>query len=92
MPKLCDGNTPDHCCYLGERGVCPFLEEDTVPGRRWACGLMREHNDWDKVLADQRYIDVVVPFSDEYMERLGVFYSCKSWPPPNTMCECLNGN
>lgn len=46
-----DGN---HCCYVDGQ-VCEFLEENTVPGRHWVCGLRRELGDWDLVHADPRY-------------------------------------
>jgi hypothetical protein len=55
----CHGNG-DHCCYLeGQR--CPFLEENTIPGRRWVCGLRRELSSWDAVHRDPRYLTVVKP-------------------------------
>ena len=56
----CHGNGGVHCCYFS--GVaCPYLEQDTVEGRRWVCGLMREHNDWALVHADPRYTADVEP-------------------------------
>lgn len=60
MPQVsgCHGNGADHCCYLAGQ-VCPFLEENTVAGRRWACGLYRELGDWDLVHADPRYTSTV---------------------------------
>jgi hypothetical protein len=50
----CHGNGDTHCCYVAGE-VCEFLEEATVPGRRWACGLRRELGDWQRVHADPRY-------------------------------------
>lgn len=56
----CHGNGATHCCWWqGE--PCPFLEENTIAGRRWACGLMRELGDWDVVHADPRYAAEVEP-------------------------------
>lgn len=78
----CNGNSNDHCCYLKGK-ACSYVEENTVEGRRWACGLRRELGDWDLVLKDPRYIDNVKPKLQE-----GV--TCKDWPDsPSTKCfEC----
>jgi hypothetical protein len=80
---ICHGNTEKHCCNLGSGGVCPYLEENTVPGRRWACGLMREYGNWDDVLASDAYKwDVAV-----WLEPKGI--DCKSWPKPGqSLCYC----
>lgn len=60
----CHGNGPDHCCYV--RGdPCPFLEVNTIPGRRWVCGLRRELGSWDAVHRDSRYLAEVRPAWDE---------------------------
>ena len=67
----CLGNGADHCCYVAG-SACPHLEEHTVPGRRWACGLMREHGDWDQVIADPRYLRDVAPHFGEM--------NCRDWP------------
>jgi hypothetical protein len=70
----------DHCCWL--RGEpCRFLEEDTVPGRRWACGLLRELNSWGAVSADSRWIEHVKPTLD----GLGIS-SCDDFPRPGETC------
>lgn len=52
------GHGDDHCCWLGEGGVCPYVRDDGVdaPGRRWVCTLMEELGDWDLVHADPRYV------------------------------------
>ena len=50
----CSGDGADHCCYLLGK-VCKYLEEDTIVGRRWVCGLMRELGDWDAVILSDRY-------------------------------------
>jgi hypothetical protein len=56
----CHGNAADHCCYWNGE-PCPYLEETTVPGRRWACGLFREIGNWDAVHTDPRYLADVQP-------------------------------
>ena len=68
----CAGNADDHCCYIDGK-ACLYLEENTVPGRRWACGLRRELGGWDAVLASDRYKTDVEP---HWVEGL----DCKSWP------------
>lgn len=73
----CHGNGQNHCCNLGQRGECEFVEENTIAGRRWACGLLRELGSWESVEADPRYLKSVKPFFDEYMPGV----SCGSWPP-----------
>jgi len=50
------------------------LEENTVEGRRWACGLLRQFGDWDAVLASDAYQRDVAPSLDP----LG--YTCRDWP------------
>lgn len=72
----CHGNGREHCCYFqGE--ACVYVEENTVPGRRWACGLLRELGSWDGVLIDERYIRDVAP----KFEAAGLHgMTCKGWP------------
>jgi hypothetical protein len=81
---LCPGNTKDHCCYVN--GVrCPFLEENTVEGRRWACGLRRKLGSWEKVHQDKGYLTLVKPHWENahgIMEN----YNCGDWPPPGVPC------
>jgi len=48
-----------------------------MPDRRWVCGLMREHGDWDIVLEDQRYKEIVQPLFD--MAGIGN-WNCRDWP------------
>ena len=83
----CMGNSKDHCCYVkGE--PCKYLEKDTVPGRIWACGLMRELQDWDKVINDSRYKEG----PGAHFDTLGI--NCKDWPdkPAGVKCgECGYG-
>lgn len=73
-----DGN---HCCYVaGQR--CRFLEENTVPGRRWVCGLRREFGSWDAVNASDDYRPV-----GEYWQSIGQpFNYCQTYQPPEGIC------
>ena len=73
---MCHGNGPDHCCSLGEYGVCVFLEEGTVPGRRWACQLRRELGSWEQVHKDDRYRRKIKPL----LTDIGVNVDCGDWP------------
>lgn len=78
----CHGNAETHCCWLGGV-VCPYLEENTMPDRRWACGLMRKHKDWDSVLSSKEYRKTVAPV----LEPFG--HTCKDWPdkPAGSRCH-----
>lgn len=58
MGSFCHGNGADHCCYVDGQ-VCPFLEVDTVPGRKWVCGKRRELGSWEAVHNDPEYIEQV---------------------------------
>lgn len=83
---LCTGRgaaNGDHCCYPD--GVrCQFLVEN-VEGRKYACGLMAELGDWDKVLTDPRYQPV-----QAIWDRTGLYLtngsSCKTWQPEAGQC------
>jgi len=86
----CHGNSEDHCCYLGgSYGVCKFLEQGTVPGRRWACALRREHGNWQDVHTDERYLAEVRPKLDEITPAYndGVMPDCGDWPSPGVDCN-----
>lgn len=89
MARVCHGNGVDHCCYL-QGNVCPFLEENTIPGRRWVCGLLRELGSWDAVHADPRYIETVdsvfAGIVDEHGNRL--IQSCGDWRGSAGKQEC----
>jgi hypothetical protein len=75
----CHGNA-EHCCFVdGE--VCRYLEENTVPGRRWACGLLRRLGSWDAVHADAGYLACVQPVWD----RVGI-ESCGAWGEGTGQC------
>jgi hypothetical protein len=81
----CGGNGADHCCYIKSK-ACAHLEENTVEGRRWACGLRRELGDWDVVLADPRYINDVLPNWE------GTDLCCKTYPLDHHRCtNCGHG-
>lgn len=81
----CHGNQPDHCCYVdGKR--CRFLEENTVEGRRWVCGLRRELGSWEAVHADPGYQKHVQPFWD----KVGIV-SCGVWGPDVRQCCFAEG-
>ena len=82
MAAVCSGQGTDHCCYLGAAGVCRHLEQNTVSGRRWACGLRRELGSWDKVHGNKRYLNDVKPVLTE----IGVTVDCGDWPPPGETC------
>ena len=76
----CHGNGATHCCHLAQYGTCPYVEENTVPGRRWACGLYRELGSWTAVHNDPRYLESVQPFFTEWGNGL----SCGTWPQLDT--------
>lgn len=75
MP-ICHGNGSDHCCWINGK-VCPHLEENTVPGRRWACGLLRVHGDWETVYQTPEYqaTDAATWFASSHPG-----YGCGDWP------------
>jgi hypothetical protein len=90
MP-LCHGNTAEHCCsFWGV--ICPYVEENTVPGRRWACGLLRELGTWAQVERDPRYIRDVQPHLDKLSALMRREVSCRLWPLPGCRCECTDDN
>lgn len=78
----CLGTADDHCCYLGKWGVCPHLEEGTVEGRRFACGLVRRYGGWEKAMASPEWVRDVKPFWDEFMPGK----TCADWPGPGVTC------
>jgi hypothetical protein len=78
----------DHCCWLGKRGVCPHLEERTVSGRRWACGLLRKLGSWTVVHASPEYVRDVRPFWDGFAPAL----DCGTWPPLGMTCATCGGS
>ncbi len=78
--KCLGRNFEDHCCYV-EGKPCDFLEENTTPGFRWACGLRRELGDWDKVINDPRYLDG----PGKIFRKFGI--NCKDWPNFEHACQ-----
>jgi hypothetical protein len=77
--------TVEHCCYLGQAGVCPHLEENTVPGRRWACGLLVRLGSWDAVHASHEYQRDVAPAWQGFDPPM----NCGTYPESGRTCgEC----
>lgn len=77
---ICTGNFDDHCCWMPNGKPCLHLEEDTVPGRRWACGLLRTLGTWDAVYKSEEWQRDAKPLCD----LIGV--RCGSWPPKGRTC------
>ena len=69
----CSGNSEQHCCWLSGM-VCTFLEENTVEGRRWACGLRRQYGNWDDAVNSAEYLRLIEP----HFGPQGV--NCRDWP------------
>ncbi len=76
---ICTGNFEDHCCWVDGK-VCPHLEENTVEGRRWACGLLVALGSWEAIYATEAWQRDVKPLCD----RLGM--RCGDWPPKGKTC------
>ena len=84
---ICTGNLDDHCCYFGE--VCKHLEENTVPGRRWACGLHRKYGSWEAMYAAPEWSEVI---AKAISVGLPETYKCSEWPVEGEKCGvCMNG-
>ena len=81
---FCAGLADDHCCYFGE--PCEHIEENTVPGRRWACGLYRVHGSWEAVYQAPEYQSV-----REKLTQFGIVVDCGDWPPPGERCNTCGG-
>jgi hypothetical protein len=62
------------------------LEEWTVDGRRWACGLFREHGSWEKVYTDPRYLTSA---AHALMQGRWPGLGCGDWPQK---CPDVMGN
>jgi hypothetical protein len=73
---VCHGNNDFHCCWINGQ-VCLHLEERTVEGRRWACGLLRELGTWDAVYQDPRYQATTAARS---FQEHHPGYGCGDWP------------
>ena len=73
---ICHGNNDSHCCWIN--GVeCPYLEENTVEGRRWACGLLRELGSWEKVYRSTRYRRTD---AGKWFKKAYPGFGCGDWP------------
>ena len=77
----CTGNTDDHCCYFGS--ACQHVEENTVEGRRWACGLHRVYGSWEAVYASDEWDGVL---TTAVSVGLPSTYKCGEWPTVGTTC------
>lgn len=84
----CHGNGDDHCCWFNGE-VCQFLEENTVPGRRWACGLHRKYGGWEGALASPEYIQHVQIKYDTIPQLQGL--NCRDWPRVGEQCGACGG-
>lgn len=81
MVPECLGNAPDHCCYVNGK-VCAYLEEGTVVGRRWACGLLVKYGSWAKMSDSVEYrpigehwVSISSPFN--YCETFHTAFCCR---------------
>ena len=86
--ETCDGNGRDHCYWHhpdvtgGDRIDCQWIEKDTVPGRQWSCGLLRQLGTWEKVYLESPIVTLLV-------EEFGA--NCGDWPQniPKIVCNQL---
>ncbi len=78
--SICTGNHEEHCCWINGK-VCSYLEENTVPGRRWACGLLVRLGSWEAVTKSPEWQRDVKPLCD----RLGLD-SCEDFPRKDKIC------
>lgn len=92
MMSTCHGNGADHCCYVNG-APCQYLQENTVAGRRWACGLYAELGDWNAVIADERYQTNLRPVWEVVEQVNGLpsnSFNCHPWGPGTNQC-CYRG-
>jgi len=83
----CDGKSDDHCCYLSEGQVCPFLKEYKEGPRRWSCGLYEKYGSWEEVYKSKEYIEEIDPEYVAISEKCNVPYiKCGEWPLPGVLC------
>lgn len=84
----CHGLGEEHCCHLGKFGVCEFLGEYEVPGRRWDCRLFTRYFAENPTLAGQA-VWALVHEDLEYIEKIKpklreigfpAEYLCGDWP------------
>jgi hypothetical protein len=81
---VCSGNEDDHCCYL-DGNVCVYLEENTVQGRRWACGIRKKYSSWEETYKDSEYIQFILPI----LSKIGIS-NCGDWPRKGEICIICN--
>ena len=74
--ETCHGNGTTHCCWINGT-QCPWLEENTVEGRRWVCGLYRTSGTWGRVYATPEYQNTAAAamFSSGWPG-----FGCGDWP------------
>lgn len=77
----CKDYGDDHCCWINGK-VCSYLEEHTVEGRRWACGLFRKLGSWEKVYETEEYKRDIKPL----MDRIGC--QCGEYPGDGICAVC----
>lgn len=82
---ICLGSADDHCCYVNGK-LCEHLEENTVEGRRWACGLYRVHQSWEAVYLAPEY-----PAVRAALRGVGIKVDCGDWPPHGERCATCGG-
>lgn len=90
--STCHGNGTNHCCYVNGQ-PCQYLQENTVEGRRWACGLYVELQNWDAVIADERYQTNLRPAWQIVEQANGLApnsFNCHPWGPGTNQC-CYKG-
>jgi hypothetical protein len=59
--SVCDGTTPEPCCYVNGQ-LCRFLRDDgPEAARRWVCKLRERYGNWTDVHADPGYLEHVKP-------------------------------
>ena len=73
----CLGNSTKSCCFI--KGIeCPYViynyTDENGHFRKWACFLRAELGDWDKVIVDPRYQDLI----DAGSWAKGL--NCRDWP------------
>jgi len=78
---ICPGNGEKHCCWVGG-AVCPHLEENTVEGRRWACGLLMKYGSWAEMNNSPEY----KPIGDHWLTIRSPFNYCETFVPNETQC------
>jgi hypothetical protein len=78
---ICTGNGKEHCCWVKGQ-VCRYVEEDTVEGRRWACGLLVKYGSWAAVNESAEY----APVGAAWLTVRAPFNWCETYVPNATQC------